>query len=215
MAWNILEKLNPFKSKEDLSYQSPVWRQVHYRGMYLSAKVTKKPIAPQIGVMRANIVRYRDLTDRFNAKYETLLCWQDIAIIHALECGSSFLKCLHNGEYLIDVNAHGTILVPAGRGKGLGWTWEDAAMDALELEYKSKKQFPKTMKIEEHLFFLEQYNGLGYLKFHSDCPSPYLWSYTNHYTKGKYDFDGQWNNNLVSNQCGAVAYYLTLGDPLI
>lgn len=218
---SFLDKFNPFKKKEagDLSYKSPEWRKLHYRGTYFSTRITKRPDEAVLIIMRRNSQRYQALVDRFNAKYFTCLHWLDVAIIHALECSSDFGDCLHNGETLINVNIHGTRLEPKGRGKGMNWSWEDAAFDALEIEYKEGKLFPKTMKIEEHLFFLEQYNGLGYLKFHSECPSPYLWGYTGHYIKGKYKEslkDGVvWDPTLVSLQCGAAAYYLTLGDPLI
>jgi peptidoglycan hydrolase-like protein with peptidoglycan-binding domain len=34
--------------------------------------------------------------------------------------------------------------------------------------------------------------------------SPYLWSFSNHYTKGKYVGDGRWSETAVSQQCGAM-----------
>jgi len=34
--------------------------------------------------------------------------------------------------------------------------------------------------------------------------SPYLWSYSNLYTSGKYVGDGQWSETAVSRQCGAM-----------
>jgi lysozyme family protein len=38
---------------------------------------------------------------------------------------------------------------------------------------------------------LEGFNGYGYRKFHPNVPSPYLWSGSNHYTRGKYIADGK------------------------
>ena len=49
----------------------------------------------------------------------------------------------------------------------------------------------------------ERYNGLGYRKFNIN--SPYLWSYTNQYSKGKFVADGKFDANAVSAQCGAAA----------
>jgi hypothetical protein len=34
--------------------------------------------------------------------------------------------------------------------------------------------------------------------------SPYLWSFSNHYDQGKFRFDGQFDRDLVSDQCGAA-----------
>ena len=52
------------------------------------------------------------------------------------------------------------------------------------------------------LFRFEKYNGFGY-RSHG-IASPYLWSYSNQYTKGKYVRDGKWDANAVSLQCGAA-----------
>ena len=49
------------------------------------------------------------------------------------------------------------------------------------------------------------YNGTGYQRFHPDTPTPYLWSWTTLYTRGKYVADGRWDPWAVSQQCGAAA----------
>jgi hypothetical protein len=52
------------------------------------------------------------------------------------------------------------------------------------------------------LYKLEGYNGYGY---HSkDINSPYLWSFSNHYTKGKFIADKIYSPTAVSKQCGAA-----------
>ena len=57
----------------------------------------------------------------------------------------------------------------------------------------------------EHLAYLfENFNGWGYRLYHPHVKSPYLWSYSNHYTSGKYVGDGQWSETAVSRQCGAM-----------
>ena len=33
--------------------------------------------------------------------------------------------------------------------------------------------------------------------------TPYLWSFSNHYTRGKFTSDGNWDSSAVSQQCGA------------
>jgi hypothetical protein len=55
------------------------------------------------------------------------------------------------------------------------------------------------------LFKLEGFNGFGYRTKHPDVLTPYLWSFTNHYTKGKFTSDGKFDPNAVSKQCGAAA----------
>ena len=54
------------------------------------------------------------------------------------------------------------------------------------------------------LFQLEGYNGFGYRDHHPTVPSPYLWSFSNHYTRGKYVADGRFSPTAVSQQCGAA-----------
>ena len=52
------------------------------------------------------------------------------------------------------------------------------------------------------LYSFEKYNGMGYRA--KGINSPYLWSYSNYYTKGKYSDDGVYDPELVSQQCGAA-----------
>jgi lysozyme family protein len=52
------------------------------------------------------------------------------------------------------------------------------------------------------LYRFEKYNGFGYRR--RGIVSPYLWSFSNQYTKGKYIADGKWSSEAVSRQCGAA-----------
>ena len=54
------------------------------------------------------------------------------------------------------------------------------------------------------LYKLEEYNGFGYRMHHPEVFTPYLWSYSEHYTSGKYVADGTFSASAVSKQCGAV-----------
>ena len=49
---------------------------------------------------------------------------------------------------------------------------------------------------------LEGFNGWGYRA--QKINSPYLWSYSNLYTSGKYIADKKWSKAAVSRQCGAA-----------
>ena len=59
--------------------------------------------------------------------------------------------------------------------------------------------------IERICFELERFNGWGYRKFHKTTLTPYLWSGTTHYARGKYVADGKWDSTHVSKQTGAMA----------
>ena len=49
---------------------------------------------------------------------------------------------------------------------------------------------------------LEAYNGFGYRR--SGRASPYLWSFSNLFTSGKFVADGRFDQKAKSQQCGAA-----------
>jgi lysozyme family protein len=134
----------------------------------------------------------------------TKVPWYVIAVIHELESGADFSTHLHNGDPL----SARTRQVPKGRPAAGNppFTWEESAIDALGYDGAAGI---KDWNISATLRFLEQYNGLGYRN--KGIYSPYLWSCTNHYTKGKYVADGVWNAEAVSNQIGCAALMKGLG----
>lgn len=123
--------------------------------------------------------------------------WWFVGVVHKMECNRSFEKHLHNGDSL----KRRTWRVPAGRPlRGFGpFTWQESAVDALRLK---GLQNVKAWTIERVCFELERFNGFGYRQY--NIPSPYLWSYANHYRRGKYVRDGVWDSRAVSEQSGAV-----------
>lgn len=129
--------------------------------------------------------------------------WYLVGMIHAMESGCNFATHLHNGDPL----SARTVLVPAGRPKappadGKMYSWKESACDALLMKGLDKiADWP----VERICYELERYNGFGYRSFHADVLSPYLWSGTNHYSRGKYVADGKWSSTAVSGQSGAVA----------
>jgi hypothetical protein len=62
------------------------------------------------------------------------------------------------------------------------------------------------------LYQLEGYNGWGYRLHHTHVLTPYLWSFSTHYTSGKYVADGTWSDTAVSKQCGAAALLRRLAE---
>lgn len=125
--------------------------------------------------------------------------WYLIAVIHNMESGFSFSRHLHNGDPLTARTVH----VPAGRPKtgSPPFTWEESAKDALMMRGLNAK---KDWSLSGTLYQIEGYNGWGYRLYHAHVLSPYLWSYSNYYTSGKYVEDGRWSDTAMSKQCGAA-----------
>jgi lysozyme family protein len=121
--------------------------------------------------------------------------WFFVGIIHGMESGFNFNTHLHNGDPLSARTVH----VPAGRPSGSPpFSWRDSAIDALVFQGLDKV---KDWGIPRMLYVLETYNGFGY-RFQG-LVSPYLWSFSNLYTKGKYVADNKFDPEAVSQQCGA------------
>lgn len=130
---------------------------------------------------------------------ETGVPWFFIGIVHYLECNLDFGRHLFNGDPL----TARTVNVPAGYPLtgNPPFTFEFSAVEAL------KKQGLTSWNdwgIPGMLFQLEAYNGFGYRQYHPDVNSPYLWSFSSQYTKGKYVSDGHFDAGAVSAQVGAA-----------
>ena len=119
--------------------------------------------------------------------------WFVIAGLHQRESDADFTTYLGNGEPLNRV----THLVPKGRGPFA--TWEAGAIDALALDGLNQvKEWTPARACYE----TEKFNGFGYRR--RGIWSPYLWSFSNHYSRGKYVADGQFSADAVDQQCGAI-----------
>lgn len=129
---------------------------------------------------------------------ETGVPWWVVGIIHHLEAGCNFTRHLHNGDPLTDR----TVQVPRGRPlKGKPpFTWEESAADALRFD---KLDLIEAWDVSDLAAALERYNGLGYRQG-GRTVSPYLWSGTNHYTRGKFTADGIYSAAAISQQPGAM-----------
>lgn len=146
-----------------------------------------------ISKLLANQPRYAAVGDLLS------IPWHFIAVIHNMEASLNFTRHLHNGDPL---NAR-TVHVPTGRPK-IGdppFSWEASAVDALKLRGLGKIT---DWSLSGTLYQLEGYNGWGYRLYHSHVLSPYLWSFSCHYTSGKYVADGTWSDTAKSGQCGAA-----------
>lgn len=139
----------------------------------------------------ANRLRYEKIAA------ETGVPWFMVGAIHSLESSLRFDKHLHNGDPL----SARTVQVPKGRPKGGSppFTFEESAIDALTFD---KLTLDLDRSFAGICFKLEGYNGFGSRS--RGINTPYLWSFSNHYTKGKFVKDGVYDPEAVSQQCGAA-----------
>lgn len=157
---------------------------------------------PDVKTIRDKIVANKSRYQSVEAS--TKVPWYVVAMIHSLEGSLNFKTHLHNGDPLTSKTVH----VPNGRPPGTPpFKWEDSAIDALQFDGLSKT--PK-WTLPVIMFKLEGFNGFGYRTRHPEVLTPYLWSFTNHYTKGKFVADGKFDPTAVSKQCGAMAILKSL-----
>ena len=142
------------------------------------------------------------------ARYEaiataTKVPWFMVAAIHNMEGGLNFNTHLHNGDPL----RARTVNVPAGRPKSGSppFTFEESAIDALAFDNVGVNLEPSFAGI---CFKLEGFNGFG--SRNHGIHTPYLWSFSNQYAKGKFVSDGVFDPDAVSKQCGAAVILLRL-----
>ena len=195
--------------------QSAIKPKTMYENMYSTAEI--------LATKRSEITSACKKISEGRAKYEAIqsitgVPWWFVGITHFMEAGmfypDHFQYHLHCGDRLTGR----TINRPAGRpkdnpGKGTlppskdnPYTWQESALDALRYMGYDKV---KDWSIDKALQLFEKYNGLGYKK--KGKPSPYLWSYTQHYISGKYTSDGVYDPKAVSKQPGVVALMKGLG----
>lgn len=143
-------------------------------------------------LMRAARSRYQTVGKRLG------IPWYFIAAVHGLEASFNFRAHYHNGDFPL---SRRTRQVPANRPPV--WLppsdWESSAADALKLmgfAGQSDWSLPRT------LYRLEAYNGFGYRR--AGRVTPYLWSFSSHYHRGKFVADGRFDPRARSQQCGAA-----------
>ncbi|HEY0489327.1 MAG TPA: hypothetical protein VGD30_07445 [Telluria sp.] len=151
--------------------------------------------ASEVAWHRNRLLKYRPHYDEVAAR--TGAPWWFVGIVHALEASFNFAGHLHNGDSL----TARTVQVPAGRP--LQWNppgdWVSSAVDAIQYEGHAGKQ---DWSPAIALYRFESYNGFGYRN--RGLNTPYLWSFSNHYTAGKFVHDGKYDPAAVSKQCGAA-----------
>lgn len=175
------------------------------------ARKSYAEIIPTLKINENKIIEVKLLVEKFHKtreRYEAVSSLTGVPsdvlfALHYRESSLNFKGVLHNGERILGTGLK-TRLVPKGRGPFE--SWEEAAIDAMEIE---KGKFPLVWDMNGKLQFCEAYNGLGYKK--KGMPSPYVLSWTNGYIKGKYVADGKYDANFVDQQCGTAAILLGIG----
>ena len=136
------------------------------------------------------------------SRYQTVvqgtnIPWYFVGIVHGMEGSANFNTHLHNGDPLTAKTVH----VPKGRpvNGNPPFTWESSAKDALDFVGATAWT---EWTIPGTLYNFEKYNGFGYRS--RNINTPYLWSFSNQYTKGKFTADSHFDPEAVSKQCGAA-----------
>ena len=174
-----------------------------YRRMFASLSVRPErdeASAFHLAMIRKSRERYEAAGARVGVP------WFFIAVTHALESSFNFRAHLHNGDFPLSAR---TRQVPAGRP--LKWLppsdWESSAVDALRLMGFAGQG---DWGLERTLYRLEAYNGFGYRRL--GVPTPYLWSFSQHYDRGKFVADGKFSRTARSQQCGAAVMLKLLDE---
>ncbi|MGB3338521.1 MAG: peptidoglycan-binding protein [Devosia sp.] len=137
----------------------------------------------------------------------TKVPWWFLAVAHAMECSLRFDQHPHNGDPL----TARTVRVPKNR-PAFGappFSWEDSAADALKYE---RLDAVTDWSVPSALFHWHRYNGINNEYKRRNIPTPYLWSGTQHYRKGKYVADHQFDPEAISKQMGAATLLRALID---
>jgi|GEM_PF-283692 len=144
-----------------------------------------------IDIFMANIKKYQEVGVPLGVP------WYFIACIQSLEGPLDFTRHLHNGDPL----TARTVRVPKGRppeGEP-PFSWKGSAIDALTyMGYVGISNWTLPLMLHN----LEKFNGMGYRN--RGINSPYLWSYSDQYTKGKYVADHKFDPEAVSKQVGVA-----------
>jgi lysozyme family protein len=176
--------------------------RAEYERLFRTAKINRSKAAWYVNKLKDpdNQARYKTVAAK------VCVPWFAVGIIHGMEAGFNFRGHLHNGDSL----KRKTRNIP--RNRPTVWnppnSWELSAIDALQYD---KLDNQEDWSLAATLYRWEAYNGFRSRTIHK-INTPYLWSYSNHYSRGKYVADNKWDPNAVSKQCGAAVMLKVLVD---
>lgn len=170
--------------------------RAEYRALFSTCSIRDEfagQVEPLVNSLASHQARYEAVGGPLNVP------WWFIAVVHNMEASQRFNTHLHNGDPL----TARTVQEPPGRPKTgqPPFTWEASATDALIYDRVDKWG---DWTVAGTLYKLESYNGFGYRVYHPQVKSPYLWSFSSHYSSGKYVKDGRWSDTARSDQCGGA-----------
>lgn len=157
----------------------------------LNGRVLVSGIKLKIDVIVNKMLSNKSRYEYVSKKFPNPIRWYHIACLHQMEGELNFNTYLGNGQSIYKK----TTIVPKGRGPFP--SFEAGAIDSIIQE---KLNLVQDWSVGNTLEILERFNGWGYAN--RGINSPYLWSGTNHYNKGKYVSDGKFDPNYVSRQIG-------------
>jgi lysozyme family protein len=143
--------------------------------------------------------------DYIDIEKETNVPWYFIGLLHLRESNLNFKTHLHNGDPLSARTRH----VPAGRPRegSPPFSFKSSAIDALKMKgYDTINDWT----IERIAFCLEKYNGFGYRA--KNVESPYLWSWTDQYSIGKFVADHVFDPTVYDKQLGCMGVLKCIFD---
>ena len=181
-------------------------RAVYQHNQARVANMDVKLDGEQKGEMKAFIANW----DKNHARYEKIAAKagipaEVIASLHWRESSGNFNTYLHQGDPLGKPAVHEPNDIP------VFYKWEDAAVHALHSQRAAQDLFNVTQHTTDKAAlasYAEYYNGLGY--HYKDKPSPYVFSGTDQYTKGKYTRDRYYDPNVKDQQLGVMSMYQAL-----
>ena len=164
-----------------------------------NGKILLSNIPRRVDQRAKQIISYRERYQGISGRFANPIKWYHIGLIHLMEGELNFNTYLGNGQSIYKK----TTIVPKGRGPFA--SFEAGAVDAITYDELDKIW---DWSIGNSLVILEGFNGYGYRDFRG-INSPYIWSGSNHYTKGKYVSDGAsgYDKNYVSRQIGIALIY--------
>lgn len=159
----------------------------------------------QLDRMADRYKRNKETYDRIQAMVPNGVPSKILFGLHYRESDNSFACHPHEGSPL----THRTRFVPKGRIPGIKppYTFLQSARDAYyDYEHLDKRSWQSP---RQQLTAIENFNGSGYRR--RGIPSPYVWSGTQHYRRGKFVADGRFDPMFVDKQLGVASIMLRLG----
>ncbi len=177
-----------------------------YRRLFSSAQVhdSHKSVLRRVAkfiTSHSAKARYKEV------EADTRVPWFVVGALHYREANLNFLGHLHNGDPLMLRTVHVPTNRPPTPWPTPGLTplelWRTSAEDAL-------RRFPTSAAwtLPSICFFMESYNGFGCRD--AGINSPYLWNFTQHYTRGGFPRDHFYSPDYVSKQAGLMAVLVAI-----